>query len=97
MPAGPYYALVEKEPASDFGVFFPDLPGCISAGKTLDQAQQGASEALSLHLEGMMLDGDSVPPPRSLASIEADPEYAKDMSGIVAVLRVLPQITEVAA
>ena len=46
-----YIALVHKEPNSDFGVSFPDLPGCVTAGKTLDEARAFASEALELHLE----------------------------------------------
>ena len=34
-----YIAVVHKEPASDYGVSFPDFPGCITAGKTIDEAK----------------------------------------------------------
>ena len=49
-----YIALVRKDPESAYGVEFPDFPGCISAGDTLDEAARGAAEALQLHVEGML-------------------------------------------
>ena len=52
-----YIALIRKESASDFGVSFPDLPGCVTAGRTLDEALAAAHEALALHLEGLAEDG----------------------------------------
>ncbi len=93
---GPYYAVVEKEPTSSYGVFFPDLPGCVSAGKTLDEARNRASEVLSLHLEGMVRDGDPIPAPRDLAAVEANPVFLDDLSHIVAFLRVFPEMAEAA-
>jgi predicted RNase H-like HicB family nuclease len=68
----PFIALIQKIDSSDYGVSFPDLPGCISAGATLDEARAMAVEALALHLEGMAEDGDAVPEPSSLADIMAD-------------------------
>jgi predicted RNase H-like HicB family nuclease len=44
-----YVALIHKDPDSDYGVSFPDLPGCVSAGSTLDEAIALAHEALALH------------------------------------------------
>ena len=41
-----YIAIIHKEPDSDFGVSFPDFPGCITAGRTLDEAKEMALEAL---------------------------------------------------
>ena len=35
----PYIALIHKEPNSDYGVSFPDLPGCVTAGTTIDEAR----------------------------------------------------------
>ncbi|HET6377951.1 MAG TPA: type II toxin-antitoxin system HicB family antitoxin [Methylocella sp.] len=43
-----YIAIVEEEEGMAFGVWFPDLPGCISAGDTLDEAMSNAAEALKL-------------------------------------------------
>lgn len=64
-----YIALIHKDAGSDFGVSFPDLPGCITAGATLDEARALAAEALALHLEGLAEDGDTVPAPASLDAI----------------------------
>jgi len=69
-----YIALIHKEAASDYGVSFPDLPGVISAGRTLDEARQMAADALALHLEGMVEDGAALPEPSSLEEIMAYPE-----------------------
>lgn len=70
----PYIALIHKEPDSAYGVSFPDLPGCISAGDTLDEARANAAEALAFHLEGMTEDGDAIPEPSTLESVMADRE-----------------------
>jgi predicted RNase H-like HicB family nuclease len=68
-----YIALIHKDATSDYGVSFPDFPGCISAGETLDEARDMAAEALSLHIEGMTEDGDPLPLPSSLEQVMADP------------------------
>jgi len=77
-----YIAYLHKGRRSDYGVSFPDFPGCVTAGKTLEQARRMASEALALHLAGMIEDGDAVPEPSSLDALENDP----NMRGAVAVL-----------
>lgn len=48
-----YIALLRKDDASDYGVDFPDFPGCVTAGLTMDEARHMAAEALQLHVEGM--------------------------------------------
>ena len=70
----PYIALIHKDADSDYGVSFPDLPGCITAGSSLDEARAMASEALAFHLEGLATDGAVVPEPSSLEAIMASPE-----------------------
>jgi predicted RNase H-like HicB family nuclease len=77
-----YIAYLHKERDSDFGVSFPDFPGCVTAGRTLEEARRMAAEALALHIEGMMEDGEVVPEPSSLDALENDP----NMRGAVAVL-----------
>jgi predicted RNase H-like HicB family nuclease len=67
-----FIALIHKVDSSDYGVSFPDLPGCVSAGATLDEARSMAVEALALHLDGMAEDGEAVAEPSSLADIMAD-------------------------
>ncbi len=69
-----FIALIHKDSDSDYGVSFPDLPGCISAGAALDEARAMAQEALALHVEGMLADGEAVPEPASLEAIMQDPE-----------------------
>jgi predicted RNase H-like HicB family nuclease len=64
-----YIAYLHKDSDSDYGVSFPDFPGCITAGKTLDEASRMAAEALALHIQGMMEDGDAVPEPSKLDNI----------------------------
>jgi predicted RNase H-like HicB family nuclease len=58
-----------------FGVAVPDLPGCFSAGDTLDEAIDNASEAIELWLETVIDDGGSVPAPRSIAEHQKNPEF----------------------
>jgi predicted RNase H-like HicB family nuclease len=67
-----YIALLRKDAASDYGVEFPDFPGCITAGRTLDEARAMAAEALELHLAGMREDREPIPEPSSLDSIMDD-------------------------
>jgi len=67
-----YIAYLHKEKKSDYGVSLPDFPGCITAGKTLEEARRNAVEALSLHIEGMVEDGDEIPEPSTLDDLAAD-------------------------
>ena len=83
-----YIALIQKDPASDYGVSFPDFPGCITAGKTIDEAKDLAQEALQLHLEGMLTDGEAVPAPSPLEKIMADPDHADAVAFLVISIRV---------
>src|SRR5689334_7993020 len=58
-----YVALIHKEEGSDYGVSFPDLPGCVSAGKSVEEAIRLAREALALHIEGMIEEHEILPAP----------------------------------
>jgi predicted RNase H-like HicB family nuclease len=59
-----------------YGVVVPDLPGCFSAGDTLDEAMSNAKEAMELWLETVIDDGGAVPTASPLFALQADPEYA---------------------
>jgi predicted RNase H-like HicB family nuclease len=74
MTMAAYIALIRKKRGTAFGVDFPDFPGCISAGKTLDEALHGAREALALHLKGMIEDGERIPEASSLEDVLEDTE-----------------------
>ena len=56
-----YIGLIHKDADSHFGVSFPDFPGVITAGTTLDDARAMAEEALALHIEGLVEDGEAIP------------------------------------
>lgn len=71
-----YPIVIDKDPDSDYGVTVPDLPGCFTIGDTIADVLQQAVEAIELHLEGMLLDGDPIPEPKDIASHENNPEYA---------------------
>ncbi|UVC11457.1 type II toxin-antitoxin system HicB family antitoxin [Rhizobium sp. TH2] len=70
-----YLALIHKVPSSDFGVSFPDFPGCVTAGRSMEDARLMAEEALAFHIEGMIEDGKQIPSPSSLAEIMRVREY----------------------
>jgi predicted RNase H-like HicB family nuclease len=67
-----YIALIHKDADSDFGVSFPDLPGVVTAGRDLDDARRLAEQALALHVEGLLEDGDAIPEPSSLDALMED-------------------------
>lgn len=70
-----YIGVIHKEDSSDFGVSFPDFPGCITAGETIDEAKDMAIEALKFHVEGMIEDNLEITPPSKLEQIHSNPEY----------------------
>src|SRR5687767_233393 len=76
-----YIALVHKDEGTSYGVSFPDVPGCVSAGDTLDEALENAAEALAGHLALMRADGESQPEARGLKAIRADPQHTEDLEG----------------
>ncbi len=71
-----YIAFLHKDRKSDFGVSFPDFPGCIAAGKTFEEAHRNAVDALTLHIEGIGEDEDQIPKPSSLENLEKHPARA---------------------
>lgn len=78
-----YIGLIHKEADSDFGVSFPDFPGVVTAGTSLDDARAMAEEALCLHIEGMIEDGEAVPEPSSLEDVMSDPENKESVAVLV--------------
>ncbi|TET90185.1 MAG: type II toxin-antitoxin system HicB family antitoxin [Desulfobacteraceae bacterium] len=78
-----YIAVIHKDPDSDFGVSFPDFPGCITAGATIDEVKNMAHEALPFHIKGMLEDGEKIPIPSRLEEIMADPDYTDAVAFLV--------------
>ncbi len=60
-----FIAIVHKDTDSDYGVSFPDFPGCITAGSTLGEAQDMAQAALEAHTAHMLREGQLLPEPMS--------------------------------
>jgi predicted RNase H-like HicB family nuclease len=81
-----YVAFIHKDPNSAYGVSFPDLRGCYSAGDTLDEATRNAVEGLGSFVRWLEADGDPVPAPRTPDEIMADPALAEDREGATYVL-----------
>jgi predicted RNase H-like HicB family nuclease len=65
-----YIAFLHKDRKSDYGVSFPDFPGCVTAAKTSEEARSEAVEALLLHLAGIVEDGETVPRPSVLDNLK---------------------------
>ena len=65
-----YYPAIVERDINSFGVYFPDLPGCVSAGATITDAVAGAEEALRGHLSVSADYGDAVPEPSAIDVIE---------------------------
>lgn len=92
-----YVAIVEEEEGKAYGVWFPDLPGCFSAGDTLDEAMTNAAEAVELWAEAMIESGQKIPPARSLAELRQDPEIADELKRYMVALIPLPAAAQHAA
>ncbi|MBX3616826.1 type II toxin-antitoxin system HicB family antitoxin [Nitrosomonas sp.] len=76
------------EPGDDkhaFGVIVPDLPGCFSAGDTLDEAIDNAREAVELWLETAIDDGSAIPEPRSIGEHQSNPEFSGCVWAVVTI------------
>lgn len=86
-----YIAIIEEVgPDVAVGVWFPDLPGCTSAGDDIDEALRNAPEALQLCAEAIASEGRQLPSPRTLTELKADPEIAEDFEAYMVALVELP-------
>lgn len=75
--------VIHKDADSDYGVTVPDVPGCFSAGTTFSEALENVHEALALHLEGMVADGDALPQAREVDVHLENPDYAGGVWAVV--------------
>lgn len=67
-----YYPAIIEAGIDSYGVYFPDLPGCVSAGRTIQEAALGAEEALNGHLSVSAEYGDTIPPASAIDAIVAE-------------------------
>ena len=68
-----------------YGASFPDFPGCISGGETLDETLRRARETLAVHIAMMAEAGDPMPMVRDLDTVASDPALAEDFADAVLV------------
>lgn len=80
-----YIGLIHKEAESDFGVSFPDFPGAVTAGTSLEDARSMAEEVLALHIEGLIEDGEAIPEPSTLDVVMSDPDNKDGVAILVPV------------
>ncbi len=79
-----YIALIHKDPESFYGVSFPDVPGVLTAGHTLDEAVAQAAEILAFASEDWKeLTGAAFPQPRSLDVLRRDASFSRRHSRAV--------------
>jgi predicted RNase H-like HicB family nuclease/predicted RNA binding protein YcfA (HicA-like mRNA interferase family) len=64
-------AFVHEEDAA-YGISFPDFPGCVAGGRTLDEVVRRGTDALAFHIDGMIEEGLDIPEPRSLEAVRDD-------------------------
>jgi predicted RNase H-like HicB family nuclease len=80
-----YPIVIHKDPDSDYGVCVPDLPGCFSAGSSIDEAIAMAMEAIELHMEGLIEAGQPVPRPQSIECHRRNPDYRGGIWALICV------------
>lgn len=61
------YAVIYEKSTTGYSAYIPDLPGCVAAAATLEEAEQLIRDAVAMHLEGMREDGDAIPEPSTVA------------------------------
>jgi predicted RNase H-like HicB family nuclease len=87
-----YFAVFEPSSDGGYGVYFPDLPGCVSYGATYDEAEAMAKEALELHLYGMEKDSDEIPAPSEPGKLVIDPETTSGY--LVSQITIFPDVVK---
>ena len=77
MSEAAYLATIHEEDGV-FGVSFPDFPGCATTASDMRSAIERGAQALALHIEGMIADGEAPPEPRSAEHLRADEPECMD-------------------
>jgi predicted RNase H-like HicB family nuclease len=80
-----YIAIIHKDADSDFSVSFPDFPGCITAGRTRDEAKDMAPAALTGHIEVMHEAGEPIPDRFPLDEVMSRPDFLDGAAFLVSV------------
>ena len=78
-----YPVVIHKDENSDYGVTFPDLPGCFSAGETIEEALANAQEAAECHIEGMLIDSEPITVPTNIEKHKDNPDFKDGVWALV--------------
>jgi predicted RNase H-like HicB family nuclease len=62
------YLIVIEQTNSGYSSYSPDLPGCVSTGKTPEEAGQNMRETIEFHVDGLRQEGYPVPEPQAISS-----------------------------
>jgi predicted RNase H-like HicB family nuclease len=89
-----YIGILEKEPGTLWGVWFPDLPGCIAAAGTADETIAQAGEALAQWLDLAREDGAAPRSPRTIEELKGDRDFAEALAAGHAAIVVRPPADE---
>jgi predicted RNase H-like HicB family nuclease len=80
-----YPVIIHKDENSDYGVTFPDLPGCFSAGDTIEEALGNAREAAECHIEGILIDSEPIPASTGIENHKDNPDFKDGIWALVEV------------
>ncbi|MFX4223556.1 MAG: type II toxin-antitoxin system HicB family antitoxin [Thalassobaculum sp.] len=78
-----YVGIIHRDEGTDYGISFPDFPGCVSAGSTVEELKANAEAALAAHIGILAEDGAEIPSPSSIDTVMADPDFADGMPVLV--------------
>jgi len=67
------YAIVIEKGARNYSAYAPDLPGCIATGKTRRQVEARMRQAIALHVQGLLEDGEAIPVPSTVTATVSMP------------------------
>ncbi len=62
------YLIVIEPTATGFSAYSPDLPGCVSTGRTREEVEQNMRDAIAFHLDGLREEGEPVPEPQTYSA-----------------------------
>ena len=78
-----FIAILHQDPGTDYGLCFPDFPGCVAAENNLEGLKAAAEEALAGHLQLLAETGAAVPPPTLIEAIMTDPDFADGLPALI--------------
>jgi len=75
--------VLHTDDGTHYGVIVPDLPGCFSGGDGIDDALVSVREAIDLHLEGLLADGEQIPLSGNISQHQQNPDFAGGIWALV--------------